>query len=110
MTLVDFEQQVFAVALQSPRCDIPTVVHWTVTAIKIRIQTTVGDYIDVFYNEQTGTTAYALIDQGQRIFGADNTGGWHYHPFHDPTRHDPLANAMTFAEFITRIEQHYGLT
>lgn len=110
MTLADFEQQVFAVALRSPLCDIPIVVRWTATAIKIRIQTTVGNYIDVFYNEQTGTTAYALIDQGQRIFGADNTGGWHYHPFHDPTRHDPLASAMTLAEFVTQIEQHYGLT
>lgn len=109
MTLADFEKQVFAVALRSPICDIPTVVRWTATAIKIRIQTTAGNYIDAFYNEQTSTTAYALIEQGQRIFGADNTGGWHYHPFDEPTRHDSLADAVTFAEFVTQIEQHYGL-
>lgn len=71
---------------------------------------TAGGYIDAFHNEQTGTTAYALIDKGQRIFGADNTGGWHYHPFHDPTRHEPLADAMTFAVFVAQIEQYYGLT
>ncbi len=108
MTLIEFEQQVFAAAIVSPICDIPSVVRLTATAIKLRIHTTVGDHIDAFYNEQTGTTAYALIDNGQRIFGADNTGGWHQHPFHDPARHDPLAIAMTFAEFVTQIEKQYG--
>jgi len=110
MTLADFEQQVFATALTSPICDIPAVARLTATAIKLRIQTTVGGYIDAFYNEQTGTTAYALIDKEERIFGADNTGGWHYHPFHDPTRHDSLSAAMTFAEFVVQIEKQYGLT
>lgn len=110
MTLADFEQAIFATALRSSACDIPSVVRLTATGIKLRIQITVGSYIDAFYNEQTGTTAYALIDKGQRIFGADNTGGWHYHPFHDPTRHDPLTDAMTFAEFVAQIERYYGLT
>ena len=110
MTLADFEQEIFATALRSPVCDIPSVVRLTATAIKLRVQTTTGSYIDAFYNEQTGTTAYALIDKGQRIFGTDNTGGWHYHPFQDPTRHEPLARAMTFAEFIAQIEQQYRLT
>lgn len=108
MTLADFEQQLFATALASPVCDIPSVLRLTATAIKIRVYTTIDNYIDAFYNEQTGTTAYALIDNGQRIFGADNTGGWHKHPFHDPKRHDPLPGAMTFTEFVTQIEQHYG--
>ena len=108
MTLTEFQQQVFAVALVSPICDIPSVVRLSATAIKLRIQTAVGEYIDAFYNVQTGTTAYALIDGGQRIFGADNTGGWHQHPFHDPTRHDPLSSAVTFAEFVEQIEQQYG--
>ncbi|MCB0062084.1 MAG: hypothetical protein KDE19_08220 [Caldilineaceae bacterium] len=108
MTLAEFEEQVFAVALVSSICDIPSVVRLTATAIKLRIETNVGDYIDAFYNKQTGTTAYALIDGGKRIFGADNTGGWHQHPFHDPTRHDPIASAMTFAEFIAKIEHQYG--
>ena len=83
---------------RSSACDIPSVVRLTATAIQLRVQTT------------TGATAYALIDKGQRIFGADNTGGWHYHPFQDPTRHEPLARAMTFAEFIAQLEQQYRLT
>ena len=108
MTLAEFEQQVFAVALISPVCDIPSVMRLTATAIKLRIETTAGGYIDAFFNEQTGTTAYALIDGDKRIFGADNTGGWHQHPFHDPTRHDPIPSAMIFAEFIAQVEQQYG--
>jgi hypothetical protein len=31
-------------------------------------------FIDVFYNSQTGTTAYSLIEDEKRIFGTDNTG------------------------------------
>ena len=60
--------------------------------------------------EWEAAVAYALIDKGQCIFGADHTGGWHYHPFHDPTRHEPLSDAMTFAAFVAQIEQYYGLT
>lgn len=55
MTLADFEQAIFATALRSPACDTPAVVRLTAIAIKLRIQTTVGGYIDAFYNEQTDT-------------------------------------------------------
>lgn len=30
-----------------------------------------------------------LVDKGQRIFGADNTGGWLYHPIDNPSGHIP---------------------
>ncbi|MCP4349989.1 MAG: hypothetical protein GY795_31300 [Desulfobacterales bacterium] len=45
----------------------------TSTAVNIRITLTTGGFIDAFYNEQTGTTAFTLINQERRIFGADNT-------------------------------------
>lgn len=44
-------------------------------------------FIDVFYNSHTGTTAYSLIKNERRIFGADNTGGWHLHPKDKPDSH-----------------------
>jgi|SRR5436190_11823093 len=108
MTLQEFEEQVFTAAIASAICDIPAVVRLTSTSIKLRVEVTTGDFIDTFYNEQTNTTAYALIRHGKRIFGADNTGGWHLHPFDDPNRHDPLADAMTFVDFIAEIEQQYS--
>lgn len=106
MTLVEFEQQVFAVAMASPICGIPFVRRLTPTSINLRIAVTTGGFIDVFCNEQTGTVAFALIHQGRRAFGADNTGGWHVHPFADPNQHTPLPGAMSFTEFVAEIEQH----
>lgn len=105
MTLAEFERQVFAVATASSICGIPVVRRLTPTSINLRLGVTTGGFIDAFYNEQTGTMAYALIRQGRRAFGADNTGGWHVHPFDDPERHDPLPSAMPFAEFVAEIER-----
>jgi hypothetical protein len=77
------------------------------TSISLRIPMAIGGFVDTFYNEETGTTAYALIQADRRVFGADNTGRWHLHPFDDPDRHDALPAAMSFAEFIAEIEEHY---
>ena len=49
--------------------------------------------------------AFSLICEGQRVFGVDNTGGWHIHPFSDPARHDPLVDPLSFAEFVDEIEE-----
>ena len=105
MTLEEFERRIMTVAVASPICDIPVVVRLTSTAIKLRIGVLNGHFMDAFYNEQTGTTAYALIRGTERIFGADNAGGWHVHPFADPIRHDPLSAEITFADFMIEIEQ-----
>ncbi len=105
MTLSEFEQQVFAVAMASSICGIPAVRRLTATFISLRIDVTSGGFIDAFYNERTGTTAYALIHQNRRPFGADNTGGWHVHPFADPNRHDPLPDTISFAEFVAEVER-----
>jgi hypothetical protein len=106
VTLREFERQVLAVAMASPMCGIPTIRRLTSTSINLRLNVTTGGFIDAFYNEQTGTTAFALIRNDQRIFGADNTGGWHVHPFADPNRHDPIPNPMSFAEFVAEVERH----
>jgi len=106
MTLAEFQQQVVAVALASPICGIPVVCRLSATSINLRVEITTGDFVDIFYNEQTGTTAFALIRASQRIFGADNTGGWHWHPFANPEQHALLASEMSFAEFVAEIERH----
>ena len=95
-----------SVALNSPICAIPSVRRLRPTAINLRVAITTGGFVDAFYNEQTGTMAFAFIRQGQRIFGTDNTGGWHSHPFAGPDRHDPLPEPMTFAELVVEIERH----
>lgn len=105
MTLDEFAQQVFAVALASPICNIPMVRRLTATSMNIRLNVTTGGFIDAFYNEHTDTVAFALVRRGRRAFGTDNTGGWHVHPFETPERHDPLPGAMSFAEFVAEIER-----
>jgi len=94
-----------SVVLTSSICVIPSVRRLTPTAINLRVPITTGGFVDAFYNEQTGTMAFAFIRLGQRVFGADNTGGWHVHPFAGPGRHDPLPEPMTFAAFVVEIEQ-----
>jgi hypothetical protein len=106
MTLAEFEAEVYSVALGSTICDIPTVRRITSTSITLRVGLTSGAFVDAFYNEQTGTTAFALIDLGRRVFGADNTGGWHAHPYSDPAQHQTVPNPMSFGEFIAEVERH----
>lgn len=77
----------------------------TATSINLRIDMQTGGFVDAFHNEQTETTAFALIQQGQRVFGADNTGGWHIHPFEYPEHHEIIPAPMSFAEFIKEIEK-----
>ena len=109
MSINEFQHQVFEIALSSVICDIPIVRRVSPTSINIRIDLTVAGYIDIFYNQESDRIAYALIRDGQRIYGADNTGGWHFHPFDNPAQHVPLSAAMSFADFIEEIEKFYNL-
>ncbi len=46
-------------------------------------------YLQVYFNELTGTVAFSLIEQEKRIWGIDfdNIRGWHLHPFGDSESH-----------------------
>ena len=105
MTLAEFEQQVVYVAMASPVCGIPSLRRQTASPITLRIQVAPDAFIEAFHNDRTGTTAYALIRQGRRVFGADNTGGWHVHPLDNPEIHVPLGGAMSFSDFVAEIEK-----
>jgi hypothetical protein len=104
MTLSEFERQVYAVAAASPICGVPLLRRLTPTSINLRLDIVTGDFIDVFFNEQAETLAYAVIRDGKRIFGADNTGGWHIHPWHRPAMHEVLPEPMSFDLFVKAVE------
>lgn len=74
--------------------------------LKIRVYLVNDMFIDTFYNADTLKVAYALIKKGERMFGADNTGRWHLHPFDAPEEHQ-ACHPITFQEFLTIIEQEY---
>ncbi len=44
-------------------------------------------FIAVRYNARNERTDFALIKNGQRIFGYDNLKKWHYHPHEEPAKH-----------------------
>ena len=53
-------------------------------------------FVRFFLNQHTQTIAFALIEEGQRIWGIDrdNRRGWHLHPIDNPKDHiviDPLS-------------------
>ena len=100
MTLAEFEREIYAVAAASPICGVPLLRRMTPTSVNLRLDIVTDDFIDAFFNEQTDTSAYALIRDGKRIFGADSTGGWHVHPWHRPTSHESLPKPMSFDAFV----------
>lgn len=80
----------------------------TEETIRIRVELFTGGFVEAYHNQRTDTTSYVLIQDRRRLFTVDNTGGWHYHPFHDPTLHEPLKDEMSFAEFLAAVEQAVG--
>ena len=50
-------------------------------------------FLEIYYNEQTGTTAFALIENRKRIWGIDydNIRKWHEHPVENPLTHEPIS-------------------
>jgi hypothetical protein len=55
----------------------------------VKIKAIIDDstFINIFYNASTKKYSFALIKNNERIFGVDNTKGWHIHPFDDPNSH-----------------------
>jgi hypothetical protein len=56
----------------------------TLVVIKLRVELNRNRFIDVFFNSRNGRTDLAVVEGGQRVFGYDNLGGWHRHPFDSP--------------------------
>lgn len=63
-------------------------------------------FLRFYFNEFTSTTAFALIENRQRIWGVDydNRRGWHLHPVDDPTKHVDTS-PLSIAEIIELLEK-----
>ncbi len=87
LTLETFEARVTSACAASPIVTGVSLVESGVTWLHLRAHLIDGSFVDAFYafyNEATGKTAFALIKDARRVFGADNRGGWHWHPFETP--------------------------
>jgi len=51
-------------------------------------------FLQIYFNEHTGTIAFALIEKEKRIWGIDydNMRGWHLHPMENPDTHYSIDN------------------
>jgi len=64
-----------------------------------------ADFVDVYYNSQTGSTSYAYIQGRQRLFGANNMRiGWHVHPFGQADVHQP-SKPLSISGFLRLLEK-----
>ena len=61
---------------------------------KARYHVEASLFIDIFYAIRTGKISFAVIQKGERVFGVDNLGGWHCHPFGKPKDHKPIAKPL----------------
>ncbi|MFH1148088.1 MAG: hypothetical protein V1736_10335 [Pseudomonadota bacterium] len=66
-------------------------------------------FLQVYFNELTGTTAFALIEKEKRIWGIDfdNLRGWHLHTLGDPRSHQDTG-PMTIEEIISSLSEAWS--
>ena len=71
---------------------------------KGRAQAGEGLFLRFYFNEITGTLAFALIRGQERIWGLDHDGlrGWHLHPAIAPMSHIPV-EPMSITEIVGRL-------
>jgi len=72
------------------------------SSLKMNVHLDPTTFIAIRYNARNGRTDFALIRNGERVFGYDNLKEWHCHPAADPIRHIPC-NRPTIKEIIAEI-------
>lgn len=72
--------------------------------LKLRVHLQPSVFIDIFVNVETDKVSFALIKEEQRIFGVDNTRGWHVHSFDAPEEHQ-LCEVTSFEGFLDQVAQ-----
>lgn len=75
LTLQEVYRQIINTCVQSPVVTGIEPLLLEEPVLKLRAHLGTLAFIDVFFNEETGKTSFALIKEGKRIFGADNTRG-----------------------------------
>ncbi len=108
VSLEEFQQRIIAACAGSSVVESVTLHEARPNAVRLRIYLVNQTFLDVFYNEWKGRVSFAWIVNGQRSFGADNAGDWHWHPREEPSRHTPSDHAITFEEFLKEVEKTLG--
>lgn len=82
----------------------------TKNAVKIKVPITENIYIQLYYNQKSGTKNYVLIGWNRRLFGRDCVGGeWHKHPFENPNEHDFSKNGKREVSILEFFHEVFNL-
>lgn len=64
-------------------------------------------FIQLYFNERSGTVGLTLIDRGRRLYGRDQYAGqWHRHAINSPHSHDDSPEgrkAVSVSEFLAEV-------
>lgn len=87
MTAFDFSKEVVNVCSRHAFIQGIEIQLLDEPVVKIKAVLENDTFVNIFYNAETSKYSFALIKNGQRIYGADNTKNWHIHPFDSPDTH-----------------------
>ncbi len=77
-------------------------------SVKYRLHIEPDLFVQLYFNDRSGTTALVLIHHQQRIYGRDcEANHWHRHPFANPTMHDHSpegARPVSVDEFLAEVQ------
>jgi|GEM_PF-418556 len=72
--------------------------------VKGRAYVTAEMFLEFYFNEKTGTMAFALIRDQDRVWGIDrdNIRGWHLHTLENPAKHVEIEE-LSVSEIVERL-------
>ncbi|MCX6058075.1 MAG: hypothetical protein NTW69_07995 [Chloroflexi bacterium] len=103
----EFERHLDAVCSKLSFVKSITIFSSTESSNLWRITLSDDTFVDVYYSEITGKTSFAHIMGSKRILGADNAGGWHWHPSKAPDSHISSETEITIEEFMEELESTF---
>jgi hypothetical protein len=80
----------------------------TYYSVKYRLTIEPDLFVQVYFNERSGTAGLVLVYRGERLYGRDcESGNWHRHPIKDPAAHDVSPEglrAVSVDEFLGKVQ------
>ena len=80
----------------------------TYYSVKYRLHVAPDLFVQLYFNERSGTVGLVLVHHRQRIYGRDcEAGRWHRHPVDDPDMHDTSpegARTVKVEEFLAEVQ------
>lgn len=77
-------------------------------SVKYRLHIDADLFVQLYFNERSGTVGMTLIDRGQRLYGRDRYAGqWHRHSTVSPHNHDNSLEgrkSVNVSEFLAEVQ------